>query len=843
MIRSQEKRVDIGIILVIVSIITIAIFSFLQNQKANTVSSRIDYTQNILQQLSGLYNTVIEHAGAARSYALNGNEKEIAMIKSTGGDLLLRLDRLKKQIKNNAGLWTQSDSLTKYIHKRVAFSDTIIAAGKEQGLAAASDIYNTGMGRDYNNLIFSFIQKMQDNELNTLKQDEQKNAVGIRQLGYSLIALLVFLLVLIIIIIQKIRMDNVLRRQTEQQLKQFNKILEEKVRIKTADIKESEMKLEASENNLRQVLSSATENFYVIDKSYRVTLINEVAERNLQKAWGHPVTTGTNILDYAPDEKNEPSRKSFEKAFDGEKVEYEIYLSIEGLPEWVQVNYMPVNDENGITTGVCVFTTDITSRKKAEEIVKASEERYRSLIEQASDAIMITDSKGNFSEVNQVFCKKFGYEKEEVKQMNISMVIDPEQLKKEPIHFAELLAGQTILSERRMLHKDGTIIEVEANVKMIPDGRLLAIARDIGERKKTEQEKERIRYELNERVKELTTLYRAGQILQAEDKSTDAVLKEIISILPSGWQYPDITAARVVLGEKEFTTANFAESIHKQNSLFQTFDGTPGKLEVIYLENRPPEAEGPFLIEERNLLNMLAEMLQIYFNRKWANEQLKQSYEEIRLLASHIEDIREEEKIKIAREIHDELGQQITSLKIDVSWLSKKLEPDNEILYKKTKDVLLLLDETVKSVRRIASELRPGILDDLGLVAAIEWQSNEFEKRSGIKTQFNYFPDDFVTPKNISTGLFRIFQESLTNVARHAEASEIVVSINRTGNGVILKISDNGKGFDLSTFGQKRTLGLLGMKERTMMMGGKYDIFSEKGKGTTVFVTVPLKEF
>jgi signal transduction histidine kinase len=204
--------------------------------------------------------------------------------------------------------------------------------------------------------------------------------------------------------------------------------------------------------------------------------------------------------------------------------------------------------------------------------------------------------------------------------------------------------------------------------------------------------------------------------------------------------------------------------------------------------------------------------------------------------------VREEEKIKIAREIHDELGQQITGLKMDISWLSKKLEPENKALYEKTKDILSLLDETVKSVRRIASELRPGILDDIGLVAAIEWQSNDFQKRSGIKTKFNCSNKDLLTPPDISTGLFRIFQESLTNVARHANATEIVASITRTNNKIILEIKDNGKGFDVSTISHKRTLGLLGMKERTMIMGGEYKILSEKGNGTTVVVSVPLTE-
>ena len=130
---------------------------------------------------------------------------------------------------------------------------------------------------------------------------------------------------------------------------------------------------------------------------------------------------------------------------------------------------------------------DITKRKEIEEELRKSELRYRSLIEQASDAIMITDQKGHFLDVNTSFCKQFGYTKEELFKSNVSMVIDPEQLKNDPLQFEPLVAGQSVLKERRMMHKNGTIIEVEANVKMLPDGRILAIARDITERKRSEE--------------------------------------------------------------------------------------------------------------------------------------------------------------------------------------------------------------------------------------------------------------------------------------------------------------------------------------------------------------------
>jgi signal transduction histidine kinase len=152
-----------------------------------------------------------------------------------------------------------------------------------------------------------------------------------------------------------------------------------------------------------------------------------------------------------------------------------------------------------------------------------------------------------------------------------------------------------------------------------------------------------------------------------------------------------------------------------------------------------------------------------------------------------------------------------------------------------------LLDGTIRMVRKIATELRPSILDDLGLIEAMKWQSQEFEKRSEIKIKFSSSVPDIAFADNMVIALFRIYQESLTNVARHAGATAVSTAIHQEDHRLVLTIADNGKGFDTGAIGNKRTLGLLGMRERAMMIGGHYDISSEPGKGTTVSITVPLK--
>ena len=225
--------------------------------------------------------------------------------------------------------------------------------------------------------------------------------------------------------------------------------------------------------------------------------------------------------------------------------------------------------------------------------------------------------------------------------------------------------------------------------------------------------------------------------------------------------------------------------------------------------------------------------------RKKAEKDLLQTNEELHELSSHLQNVREEERINIAREIHDDLGQQLTGLKMDMFSLARKMKSTDEVIIEKTKSVIHLIDEIVKSVRRIATNLRPSILDDLGLVAALVWHSKEVERRAEIKVSFSSDVEEEI-PANITTGLFRIFQEALTNAVRHANAQEITTTLTMVNGELVLTIKDDGKGMDLESVASKKTLGLIGIKERTFLLGGRCDITSKPGEGTKLRVTVPL---
>jgi PAS domain S-box-containing protein len=227
---------------------------------------------------------------------------------------------------------------------------------------------------------------------------------------------------------------------------------------------------------------------------------------------------------------------------------------------------------------------------------------------------------------------------------------------------------------------------------------------------------------------------------------------------------------------------------------------------------------------------------------KKTEEELKQLNEELHRLSSHLQNVREEERIQIARNIHDDLGQQLTGLKMDVNWLNKKLATEDEIVKQKINSMIELIDETLKSVRRISSNLRPGILDDFGLIAALEWHSEEVSKRSEIRVNFSAEIAEPDIPVPMESGIFRIYQELITNAVRHANAHIITASLGLKENDLILKVKDDGQGIDPAITGTKKTLGLIGIKERTFALGGKYDLKSEPGKGTEVQISIPLKQ-
>ena len=226
--------------------------------------------------------------------------------------------------------------------------------------------------------------------------------------------------------------------------------------------------------------------------------------------------------------------------------------------------------------------------------------------------------------------------------------------------------------------------------------------------------------------------------------------------------------------------------------------------------------------------------------REEAERKIKDTGERLRNLALHLQNIREEERTLIAREIHDELGQILTFLKIQIALVGKKLNDDQQVLKDKIESSLKLIDDSIDAVQRIAEKLRPNILDELGIGPAIDWQAKDFSDRTGIECICDLPKEELVLDKEKSTAVFRIFQEALTNIARHANADKVFIRLKEYKENLILEIKDNGKGITVNQINDPRSLGILGMKERALLFGGEVTIKSSMNSGTTVRVELPL---
>lgn len=478
---------------------------------------------------------------------------------------------------------------------------------------------------------------------------------------------------------------------------------------------------------------------------------------------------------------------------------------------------------------------NVTDRKRAEQELREAEEKFRNLVEKSLVGVYIIQD-GKFVYVNPKICEEYGYSQEELVGANISITAkDDEEMKEvnENIHSRLVGEKDSVHYEMTIKRKDSTLIDVEVfGSRTQYKGRpaIIGTLINITERKRAEL-----------------------QLLQSRQKYKLLFEGNPVPM----WMFSKIDFSIIDVNEAACKLYGYSREEFLQMNIrdMRPAEDIPLFIEKLAEMRAPNANQGVWRHKKKDESVIYVEVIgnDITYEGKSvrlalandvtdklaADEQLKKSYEEIRQLTEHLQNIREEERTSIAREIHDELGQQLTVLKMDVSWIDRKLANVDPVIKEKLGDLMNVLNQTVKTVRRISSELRPSLLDDLGLVAAVEWHLKEFEKRSAIKTQFNAPAKELPLTDATKTALFRIMQESLTNVARHSQAKTVKVNLFQRNGSTLLRIEDDGVGFDPEKVGQKRTLGLLGMRERTVMIGGKYKISSNDGKGTVVLVSVP----
>ncbi|MDY6967035.1 MAG: PAS domain S-box protein [Spirochaetota bacterium] len=493
------------------------------------------------------------------------------------------------------------------------------------------------------------------------------------------------------------------------------------------------------------------------------------------------------------------------------------------------------------------FTIEISKyRHEIENNLRESEKKYHALFEQSRDPIFLFNEYGNITDINRSMIDLFGYNRDEMIGMNMR---DLFILFEKGDEFLSSIREASFVEnyEIELKKKDCSQINCLITCVIIFDDHKddpvwHSIIRDITEKKRLAEEKEILLHNISKRVKELNCLYTLSEIVERPGITLDEIIEEMIDIIPLSWQYPDITCVRAVLYDKEFKSDNFQLTEWRQASDIFIDGKKRGIIEVCYLKEMPLLYEGPFLNEERSLIDSIAERLGRIAEYKDAVEELIKSRDQLRSLSSHLQSVREEERTMIAREIHDELGQSLTAFRMDLSWIKNRLNTGQNELMDKIESMINHVDATVESVRKISSKLRPGLLDDLGLSAAIEWHTGKYGNSETMKCEVVCDPEDIIVNSEQAISIFRIFQEALTNVVRHSGATLAEVLLTEKDEAVELTIRDNGKGITDEQANAPGSFGIIGMRERVNSCSGKISIKGAQNKGTIVKVIIPLNK-
>jgi len=469
------------------------------------------------------------------------------------------------------------------------------------------------------------------------------------------------------------------------------------------------------------------------------------------------------------------------------------------------------------------------SRTQAE--LAASEAKYRDLVENEIVGVIQSTIDGKILFVNDAMVRMAGFDSAEdmIAQGAIPRYRDPKR-RKEWIRRLKK-DGRVDNFEIEMVRRDGTPAHGLIH-SILKDGVITSVTIDITDRKRAEEE-----------------LRRAEEKYRAVFESTGTatgVYDNSMTILMVNEKFERMFGYRreELEGREKWTRLIHEDDLQRLIDYHRRRGKDPGGVPMSY-ECKVVTKRGD-VMDAYVTVSMIpgttyrmASAIDIS-DRKRMEEELRKSREELRNLSAHLQRVREEERSRISREIHDELGQSLSALKMNLSWLGKKTPEGDKFLSGKLKELERLVEGNILLVQKIATELRPRLLDDLGITAAIEWHLENFQNQTGIRCRFTPRPKDLALDKDLSTTLFRIFQEAMTNVIRHAGATRVTVRLEVDPGSVVLTVRDNGLGISEEAVNDPLSLGIIGMRECAHLWGGEVSIRGTKSKGTTLTLTIPL---
>ena len=520
-----------------------------------------------------------------------------------------------------------------------------------------------------------------------------------------------------------------------------------------------------------------------------------------------------------------------------------LIINRNGDKKWIEHNCTPVFDEFGNFMGRRGNNRDITERKRLEENLKKSEERFRTVVQDQTEVICRFDSNNIIVFANEVYCDFFGKSMDELighKWFPVAHADDIEiiqdKLKTLSISNPVVVIENRVYSGKGELHwfqfinrgvynQKGDLIEIQS------------VGRNITGRKKAE-------VELRESEEKFRILYNNSPDMYVSISPDDASILYCNETFMKETGYSE----NEIIGQPIFKMyhEDCLEDVKK--NVFAKFVKTGVVVDKEVIIKRKDGSKiiaslnvNPVKDEEGNILYSISSWRD-NTERKRAEEKIASFQKDLINLNKHIEDLREKERKQIARDLHDDLGQKLTALNIDIAWVKNKLPKSNYQILEKIESIGELINETSKSIRDIASEIRPSILDNLGLIAAIKWQAKRFKKSSGINCRLVLSPEETEIGPELSINIFRIIQEALTNIIRHSQASEVIIRMLKKDKTLELKIIDNGIGIDKESISKSGSFGLLGMSERAKVCNGEFNISKKEGGGTVLSLILPFTE-